>query len=72
MRLEKIIAKALENVNDDHYKLSIAVAQRAKELAAGKEPLVDMDKNKSKVTDIALHEIAAGLLKIDSIVDDIK
>ena len=58
MRLEKIIAKALANANDDHYKLSIAVAQRAKELAAGAEPLVNMDKNRDKFTDIALHEIA--------------
>ena len=70
MRLEKIIAKALENVNDDHYKLSIAVAQRAKELAGGEESLNGMDKSKYKLTDIALYEIADNLLKIDGIIED--
>ena len=69
MRLEKIIAKALESVNDDHYVLSLAVAKRAKELAKGQEALVDMDKNRYKLTDIALYEIAEKKIKIDKITD---
>ncbi len=69
MRLEKIIAKALENVNDDHYILSLAVAKRAKELAKGREALVDMDKSRYKLTDIALYEIAENRIRIDKITD---
>ncbi|BAF69871.1 DNA-directed RNA polymerase subunit omega [Nitratiruptor sp. SB155-2] len=65
MRLEKIAAKALENVGFDRYLLSIAVAKRANELATGKEPLVEVDVKKYKYTDIALMEIAEGKLKIE-------
>ncbi|BCD60520.1 MULTISPECIES: DNA-directed RNA polymerase subunit omega [unclassified Nitratiruptor] len=65
MRLEKIAARALENVGFDRYLLSIAVAKRANELATGKEPLVDVDVKKYKYTDIALMEIAEGKLKIE-------
>ena len=65
MRLEKIAAKALENVGYDRYLLSIAVARRANELATGKEPLVDVDIKKFKYTDIALMEVAEGKLKIE-------
>ena len=65
MRLEKIAAKALENVGYDRYLLSIAVAKRANELASGKEPLVDVDIKKLKYTDIALMEVAEGKLKIE-------
>lgn len=65
MRLEKITAKALENVGFDRYLLSVVVAKRANELAEGAEPLVDVDIKKMKNTDIALMEIAKGLIKID-------
>ncbi len=65
MRLEKIAAKALENVGYDRYLLSTAVAKRANELALGKEPLVNVDVKKYKYTDIALMEIAEGKLKIE-------
>ncbi len=65
MRLEKIVAQALENVGFDRYLLSVAVAKRANELAVGKEPLVDVDIKKYKYTDIALMEIAEGKLKIE-------
>ena len=68
MRLEKVIARALENMEDDHYKLSIVIAKRAKEFANGAKPLIDMDLNKNKFTDVALHEIANGVLKIDKLV----
>ena len=65
MRLEKIVAQALENVGYDRYLLSVAVAKRANELAVGKEPLIDVDIKKYKYTDIALMEIAEGKLKIE-------
>ncbi len=65
MRLEKIAAKALENVGYDRYLLSIAVAKRANELATGSEPLIDIDVKKFKYTDIAIMEIAEGKLSIE-------
>ena len=65
MRLEKIMADALEKVGYDRYLLSVAVAKRANELAVGKPPVVDVDIKKYKYTDIALMEIAAGKLKIE-------
>jgi len=45
--------------------LSKAVGKRAEELNSGVPPLVDMDIKKHKATDIAIHEIAEGKLKIE-------
>ncbi len=70
MRLEKIIATALKNADDDHYILSLMVAKRANELAEGAQPLIKVDKNKEKLTDIALKEIAEGLIELDKITHD--
>ena len=69
MRIEKIISNALAHADDDSYVLSIMVAQRANQLAEGAEPLIKADKNKLKLTDIALMEIAEGLIELDTIVD---
>ncbi len=69
MRIEKIISKAAAYANDDSYLLSIMVAKRANQLAEGAEPLIKADKNKTKLTDIALMEIAEGLIQIDKIID---
>ncbi|BCD62109.1 MULTISPECIES: DNA-directed RNA polymerase subunit omega [Nitratiruptor] len=65
MRLEQIAAKALENVGFDRYLLSLAVAKRAKELALGNPPMVDVDPKKFKYTDIAIMEIAEGKISIE-------
>ena len=62
MRLEKIVAQALKQVNNDRYLLAKAIGKRAGELSKGAAPLVDMDIKKSKATDIALYEIAEGKL----------
>jgi len=67
MRLEKITAKALKNLSDDRYLLSIAVAKRVEQLSAGEEPVVDVDKRKHKFTDIALMEIAEDKLDLAEI-----
>ncbi len=65
MRLEKVIYKAMQNAQDDSYILSIMVAQRANQLAEGAQPLIKADKEKVKLTDIALMEIAEGLVTFD-------
>ena len=70
MRLEEILAQALEKINNDRYVLSVAVGQRADELSKGAKPLLDSEQTKNmKYTDIAIDEIAAGLLNIEGLVD---
>lgn len=66
MRLEQITAKALKQVSFDKYLLCEAVAKRSKEIGNGSKPLVDMDPKKFKHTDIAINEIAQGLLEVQS------
>lgn len=69
MRLEERMSKALEKVNNDRYILAIAVGQRADELSRGAKPLLKQNTQKMKYTDIAIDEIAQGLLKIEGLVD---
>jgi DNA-directed RNA polymerase subunit omega len=70
LRIEQIIAKALARLNNDRYILSIAVGQRADELSKGASSLiVDVDTTEMKHTDIALIELADGLLEVDGLVD---
>lgn len=68
MRLEEILAQALEQTNNDRYILSVAVGQRADELSKGAKPLLDSNQTKNmKYTDIAIKEIASGVLIIDGL-----
>jgi len=68
MRIEEILAQALERVNNDRYILSVAVGQRADELSKGAKPLIDSNQTKNmKYTDIAIKEIASGVLVIDGL-----
>lgn len=67
MGLETVTAKALKQMNEDRYMLSIAVFKRIEDLTKGAKPLVDMDIKRHKYADIALHEIAEGLVKIESV-----
>ena len=68
MRLEEILAQALERVGNDRYVLSVAVGQRADELSKGGKTLLTSEQTKNmKYTDIAIKEIADGLLVIDGI-----
>lgn len=65
-RMEEIAAKALEMFGNDRYKLTLAVAKRTEALANGATPLIEADKNKVKLSDIALMEIAENKLVIDT------
>lgn len=69
MRLEERISKALKRVNNDRYILSIAVGQRADELSRGAKPLLEQNTQHMKYTDIAIDEIANGLLEIEGLVE---
>lgn len=68
-RIEEIAAKALEKMGNDRYRLSLAVAKRAEQLADGAIPLVDIDKNKFKFADIALYEIAENKITLEGLVE---
>ncbi|HIP12862.1 MAG TPA: DNA-directed RNA polymerase subunit omega [Arcobacter sp.] len=71
MRIEEILAVALEKVGNDRYILSLAVGQRADELSKGAKPLLDNSLLKNmKYTDIAILEIAKGLLNIEGFVEE--
>ncbi len=69
MRLEERIARALKKVNNDRYILAVAVGQRANELSKGAKPLLEKNTQNMKYTDIAIDEIATGLLVIEGFVD---
>ncbi len=67
MRLEKITADALKNMDNDRYLLSIAVSKRVEQLSEGATPTIDIDKNRYKFADIALMEIAQNKLELSEI-----
>lgn len=69
MRLEERMSKALKRTNNDRYILAIAVGQRADELSKGAKPLLEQNTQNMKYTDIAIDEIANGLLVIEGLVD---
>ena len=70
MRIEEVLAQALEKVNNDRYILSLAVGQRADELSKGAKPLIENATIKNlKYTDIAIYEIAKGLLIVDGFIN---
>ena len=67
MRIEQVNAKALERVNYDRFLLSQAVAKRVNELLNGAKPLIDLPKKNMQLTEIAIMEIAEGLIKVQEI-----
>ena len=69
MRLEQLTAKALETANIDRYQLALAVAKRSEELQNGAVTKHNVDMKKAKAADVALMEIAEGLVTIKGFVD---
>jgi len=67
MRIEQIVSKALKQVDNDSYLLSLMVSKRANELAKDAKTQLDIKKEDYKYTDIALMEIAEGFIKLDYI-----
>lgn len=71
MRAEQIISKALKIVDGDGYVLSLMVAKRANEIKAGSKILIDgITLDKYKTADIALMEIADGLVALELLEDN--
>ena len=47
----------------NRFQMTLAATYRARQIAAGATPLVDVDKDKPTV--VALREIAAGLIGLE-------
>ena len=69
MRTEELTAKALEIANIDPYQLAIAVAKRSEELLNGAKSKLNVDLKNMKAADLALMEIAEGVVTIKGFVD---
>jgi len=64
MRLEELTAKALEVTGADRYQLAIAVAKRSDALQNGDTSKLNVDPKAYKPADLALMEIAEGVISI--------
>ncbi len=69
MRLEEMTAKALDKAGVDRYQLALAVAKRAEELHNGSPTKLNIDPKRIKPTDLALMEIAEGVVTISGFTD---
>ena len=70
MKVEELTAKILnENPNMDNYQLAIAVAKRCDELENGATSKLNINPNSIKSADLALMEIAEGLIVVKGFVD---
>ncbi len=70
MRTEELTAKALEVANIDPYQLAIAVAKRSEELLNGAKSKLNVDLKTMKAADLALMELAEGVVIIKEFVDN--
>ena len=64
MRLEELTAKALEVTGVDRYQLAIAVAKRSDALQNGDTSKLNVDPKAYKPADLALMELAEGVISI--------
>ena len=69
MRTEELTAKALQVANIDPYQLAIAVAKRSEDLLNGAKSKLNVDLKNMKAADLALMEIAEGVVTIKGFVD---
>ncbi len=70
MKTEELTAKILdENPNMDRYQLAIAVSTRCDELLNGAVSKLNINPNSIKAADLALMEIAEGLVVVKGFVD---
>ena len=63
MKVEELTAKALAR-GIDRYELAIAVAKRSEELSNGAASKLNVDLKTTKPADLALMELAEGLVVI--------
>ena len=70
MKVEELTAKVLdENPNMDRYQLALAVAKRCDELENGATSKLNIHPKSIKSADLALMEIAEGLVVVKGFID---
>lgn len=70
MKVEELTAKVLnEHPNMDRYQLAIAVAKRCDELENGALSKLNVNTSSIKSADLALMEIAEGLVVVKGFTD---
>ncbi|MEA2100164.1 MAG: DNA-directed RNA polymerase subunit omega [Campylobacterota bacterium] len=70
MKTEELTAKILkDNPNMDNYQLAIAVAARCDEILNGASSKLNINLKSVKAADLALMEIAEGLVVVKGLVD---
>ncbi len=70
MRVEELTARILKNnPKMDNYQLAIAVSKRMDELLNGATSRLKIDPKSMKAADLALMEIAEGLIVVTGFVD---
>ena len=70
MRVEELTAKVLKNnPKMDRYQLALAVSKRSDELLNGAKSKLNIDPKKIKAADLALMELAEGLVVVKGFVD---
>jgi len=70
MKVEELTAKVLEeHPNMDRYQLAIAVAKRCDELENGAPSKLNVNTSSIKSSDLALMEIAEGLITVKGFSD---
>ncbi|CAI6145100.1 MAG: hypothetical protein SPLUMA1_SPLUMAMAG1_01804 [uncultured Sulfurimonas sp.] len=70
MKTEELTAKILEmNPNMDRYQLALAIAARCDELENGAKSKLSVSTKSIKSADLALMEMAEGLVTIKGFVD---
>jgi DNA-directed RNA polymerase subunit omega len=70
MRVEELTAKVLQNnPNMDRYQLALAVAKRCDQLENGATSKLNVNTSAMKSADLALMEIAEGLIVVKGFTD---
>ena len=70
MKVEELTAKILEqNPNTDRYQLALAVSKRADQLTNGAPSKLSVNAKKMKASDLALMELAEGLITISGFIE---
>ena len=69
MRLEQLTAKALKTADIDRYQLALAVAKRSQQLHNGAASKLNVHTKTLKPADLALMEIAEGLITVTGFID---
>lgn len=71
MKVEELTAKILENnPSMDRYKLAIAVSKRADQLLDGATSKLNVNQKNIKAADVALMELAEGLIVVKDFVSE--